>query len=127
MQETQYLTLHDLVTLATVLMGDPAPIRDVGLLESASARPRTSVFGEEPYPSIWEKAAALLSSIVNNHPLVDGNKRLGWLATAVFVEINGQPVNEFSNEAVYQLVIEVASGQQPVAEIADKLRQLALG
>ena len=75
----EYLDLDDLLVLATSLLGDPAPIRDVGLLGAAAARPGTSAFGEDAYPDLWTKAAALLHSIVKNHPLVDGNKRLGWL------------------------------------------------
>ena len=65
-----------------------APIRDVGPLGSAVARPQTTAFGEDAYPDIWTKAAALLHSIVKNHALVDGNKRLGWLATAVLLELS---------------------------------------
>jgi death-on-curing protein len=67
----------DLVDLAERLFGPTPPIRDVGLLGSAAARPRTTVFGADAYPDLWTKAAALLDSIVNNHALVDGNKRLG--------------------------------------------------
>ena len=65
------------------------PVRDVGLLESAAARPRTSLWGGDAYPTLGSKAAALLDSLVNNHALVDGNKRLGWLATVVFLDLNG--------------------------------------
>ena len=86
---TEYLDLDDLVDLARTLLGDPPPIRDIGLLGSAAARPQTTAFGEDAYPNLLTKAAALLQSLVNNHSLVDGNKRLGWLATAVFLELNG--------------------------------------
>ena len=81
----EFLDLDDLLALATRPLGDPPPVRDVGLLGSAIARPRTTVGGQDAYPTSWLKAAALLQSIVNNHVLVDGNKRLGWLATAVFL------------------------------------------
>lgn len=121
---TVYLDLADVLALATKLLGDPPPIRDAGLLESAVARPRTIVFGVQAYETIWEKAAALLQSIVNNHALVDGNKRLGWLATAVFLELNDLPVSRASNDAVYELVLSVASGSPEVQEIADQLRGL---
>jgi len=87
--EVEYLDLEDAIRLATLLLGDPPPIRDVGLLGSAISRPSTTVFGIDAYPDIVTKAAALLQSIVNNHALVDGNKRLGWLATSVFLELNG--------------------------------------
>ena len=67
----------------------------------------------------------LLHSIVKNHALVDGNKRLGWLATAVFLEINGVEISRASNDDVYDLVIDVAAGQPTVDTIAERLRQLA--
>jgi death on curing protein len=88
-EPVEFLDLDDVVDLAISLLGDPAPIRDIGLVGSAVARPQTTAFGEDAYPDIWTKAAALLHSIVKNHALLDGNKRLGWLATAVFLEING--------------------------------------
>jgi death-on-curing protein len=121
----EFLDLDDVVELAIALLGNPAPIRDIGLLGSAIARPRTTAFGEDAYPDIWTKAAALLHSIVKNHALVDGNKRLGWLATAVFLEINGIEISRASNDDVYDLVIDVAAGQPTVDTIAERLRQLA--
>lgn len=123
----EYLDVDDLVRLAEQLLGSPAPIRDVGLLGSAAARPRTTVFGEDAYPDLWAKAGALLQSIVKNHPLIDGNKRLGWLATAVFLELNGSSVLEATNDNVYELVISIAAGQLDVPEIAVRLRGLVEG
>lgn len=121
----EFLDLDDVIDLAIALLGDPAPIRDIGLLGSAVARPQTTAFGEDAYPNIWTKAAALLHSIVTNHALVDGNKRLGWLATAVFLQINGVEISRAGNDGVYDLVIDVAAGQPTVDEIAERLRQLA--
>ncbi len=121
----EFLDLDDVVGLAIALLGDPAPIREIGLLGSAVARPQTSAFGEDAYIDIWAKAAALLHSIVKDHALVDGNKRLGWLATAVFLEINGVKISRASNDDVYDLVIEVAAGQPTIEAIAERLRQLA--
>src|SRR5258708_21846277 len=106
------------MVLAQLLLGDPAPIRDLGLLESASARPRASAFGIDAYPDLWTKAAALLQSIVKNHALIDGNKRLGWLATAVFLEINGAAAYVASNDDVYVFVMDVAAHNHSVEEIA---------
>lgn len=120
----EYLDLDDLLDLARRLLGDPPPVRDLGLLGSAVARPQTTVFGEDAYPDIWTKAAAMLHSIVGNHALVDGNKRLGWLATAVFLEINEVPTSSAGNDAVYDFVITVASTHQSVEAIADGLRRL---
>ena len=86
----EYLDLDDLIELTILLLGEPAPIRDIGLLASAAVRPQTTAFGEDAYTDLWTKAAALLQSILKNHALIDGNKRLGWLATAVFLELNGE-------------------------------------
>jgi death-on-curing protein len=125
--EVEYLDTDDLVDLATGLLGDPPPIRDVGLLGSAAARPQASAFGDDAYPDLWTKAAALLHSILKNHALVDGNKRLGWLATAVFLEINGVHVTHVDNDAVYDFVIAVTTGRDDVAEIATGLESLVEG
>jgi death-on-curing protein len=121
----EFLDLDDLIELARHLLGDPPPIRDVGLLGSAAARPQMSVGGEDAYPDLWTKAAALLHSIVKNHALVDGNKRLGWLATAVFLELNGAQAIAASNDDVYDLVMTVAAGDPPLEDIARALRRLA--
>lgn len=122
--EVEYLDTEDLVGLAIVLLGDPPPIRDLGLLDAAAARPRASAFGEDAYEDIWKKAAALLQSVVKNHPLVDGNKRLGWLSTATFLEINGIRATSASNDEVYDLVMRVAAGSLSVEEIAAGLRSI---
>jgi death-on-curing protein len=120
----EFLDIEDLIALASLLLGDPPPIADIGLLGSAAARPATTVFGDDAYPDVWTKAAALLQSIVKNHALVDGNKRLGWLATAVFLEINGAEITTASNDEIYDLVIDVAAGHPSVDEIAAALRGL---
>ena len=125
MNETfEYLDTEDLVELARRLLGDPPPIRDIGLLGAAAARPQASAFGEDAYPDAWTKAAALLHSVVNNHPLVDGNKRLGWLATAVFLELNDASVSAAGNDAVYDLVMTVASTDIAIDRIAAALRAI---
>lgn len=123
-EPTEYLDLDDLVDLARTLLGDPPPIRDIGLLGSAAARPQSTAFGEDAYPDLITKAAALLQSIVNNHALVDGSKRLGWLATAVFLELNGVKASRISNEDVYDLVIWIASSNPDLADITRRLEAL---
>ncbi len=120
----EYLDTEDVLELARRLLGEPVPLRDLGLLGAAAARPQASAFGADAYPDIWSKAAALLHSIVKNHPLVDGNKRLGWLAAAVFLEINDASVSEAANDDVYDLVIAVASSDLSVNHIASALRRL---
>lgn len=124
MNQIEYLDVEDLLILATGILGDPPPVRDYGLLESAVARPRASVFGEDAYPDIWTKAAALLQSLVKSDPLVDGNKRLGWLATAVFLDLNGFDAAAIPPGHVYDFVIALAAGTADVPEIAEGLRQL---
>ena len=118
----EHLDVEDLVELARRLLGDPPPVRDLGLLGAAAARPKASAFGEDAYPEIWSKAGALLHSIVSNHPLVDGNKRLGWLATAVFLELNDASVSTAANDDVYDLVMAVAAGALSVEDIAEALQ-----
>jgi death on curing protein len=104
----EHLTTEDLLALAADL--GVGPVQDLGLLDSAAHRPRASVLGRDAYPDINSKAGALLESIVVNHPLVDGNKRLGWLAVVVFYGLNGIDLQAPDADA-YDVVIAVASGQ----------------
>ena len=120
----EFLDLDDLIDLARLLLGDSPPIRDVGLLAAAVARPQTTVGGEDAYPTMWLKAAALVQSVVGNLALVDGNTRLGWLSVAVFLEINDVSVAAASNDDVYALVMEVAQAQLALDDIAERLRNL---
>ncbi len=120
----EYLDAEDLFALAQLLFGDPPPIRDPGLLGAAAARPETTVLGQDAYPDVWTKGAALLQSLVENHALIDGNKRLGWVATAVFFEINGVTVIRVPNDDVYALVMDVATHARSVEEIETRLRAL---
>lgn len=120
----EFLDLADVLSLASALLGDPPPVRDIGLLGSAVARPQTTAFGNDAYPTLFHKAAALLHSVLKNHALVDGNKRLGWLSTAVFLEINGVTVAHVSNDAVYDFVIGVTTGTDDIDVIAAALEQL---
>jgi death-on-curing protein len=119
MKDVEYLNLDDILGLVRAL--GIGPVRDVGLLDSATARPRSSAFGEDAYPTITLKAAALLHSLVNNHVLVDGNERLAWLATVVFLDLNGLTPALTDNEA-FDLVWEVAASSVDVEGIAAKLR-----
>ncbi len=115
---TEHLTLEDLVALVDDL--GVGPLRDLGLLESAAHRPTTVLWGKEAYPTLEAKAAALLESLVRHRALVDGNERLGWLATVVFLSINGCWI-EAPDDDAYDLVIAVASGELELHEIADAL------
>lgn len=117
-----YLDLEDLLYVARRAIGDEVAVRDLGLLESAAARPRTTAFGEDAYSTIHEKAAALLHSVAMNHALVDGNKRLALAATIAFYGQNGMQLT-MTNDEAYDLVIAVASGElDDVGSIAQILQ-----
>lgn len=117
---TDYLSLEDLLVLARDL--GVGPVRDLGLLDSAASRPRTSLYGVEAYASLDEKAAVLLESVVRGHPLVDGNKRLGWLAVVVFYGLNGRNLDAPDDEA-YELVVSVAEGRADYHHVAGSFQE----
>ena len=119
-EEFDYLTAEDLLDIAEGVVGD-VTVRDAGLLAAAAARPRITVFGEDAYPTFEEKAAALLHSLVRNHPLVDGNKRLAWAAMRTFHLLNGRDLGYTVDDAE-QLMLEAAQGNLDVPAIADWLR-----
>ncbi|WP_158849099.1 type II toxin-antitoxin system death-on-curing family toxin [Saccharothrix deserti] len=114
----EYLTLEDLLALADDL-GVPK-VRDVGLLDSAAHRPRSSLMGQDAYAGVHEKAAVLLESILRNHPLIDGNKRLGWMAAFVFCGLNGIDLDAPEDDA-YDLVIALATSEIGYPEAAVRL------
>ena len=122
MSEVEYLDLEDLLRLVRAL--GTGPVRDVGLLDSAAARPKSVTFGEDAYATLALKAAALLHSLVGNHALVDGSKRLGWLATVVFLDLNGH-APDLDDETAFTLVMDVAAGAVDVETIAERLRVAA--
>lgn len=116
-----YLDTDDLLAIAEAVTGAQPLVRDHGLLASAAARPQASVFGEDAYPSLQLKAAALLHSLARNHALVDGNKRLAWAACATFLHANGRPPTIPQDEAT-ELVVDVAEGRlDEVEKIAARL------
>jgi death on curing protein len=121
---TEYLTLADLLDLAAAL--GAGPVRDLGLLDSACHRPQAAFYGQEAYPTLVEKAAALMHSLCCNHALVDGNKRLALLGTVVFLRINGYRLDLTDDEA-FRLTISIAAGKQDAAEIAKHLRLASAG
>jgi len=97
-------------------------VRDVGLLEAASGRPQATAFGQDAYPDLVAKAAALMHSLARNQGLVDGNKRLALAGSLAFLGMNGQRLT-LSNDEAYELVMAVATGSlDDVADIADVLR-----
>jgi death-on-curing protein len=119
----RYLTTDDLVAIAQLVAGDRAPIRDVGLVDSAAHRPMATAFGQEAYPDLHTKAAALLHSILRNHPLVDGNKRLAWAACRTFLALNGADFAPDVDEATGFVLAVAAGDQDDLQKIADVLRE----
>jgi death on curing protein len=111
-----YLTEADLLEVALGVVGD-VTVSDRGLLASAAARPQTSAFGEDAYPTFATKAASLMHAIARNHALIDGNKRLAWAAIRIFCLLNGRDLN-FNVDEAEALVVAVARGELDVAEIA---------
>jgi death-on-curing protein len=119
---TRYLTTEQTLRIARRAVGGPIQVRDIGLLDAAVHRPRASVLGQEAYPDLITKAAALLHSLARSHPLVDGNKRPAWLATYVFCAKNGVELDPDDDDA-YALVVGVATGE--VSEVAEIAKALA--
>ncbi|MEU7317118.1 type II toxin-antitoxin system death-on-curing family toxin [Streptomyces sp. NPDC007083] len=119
---TEYLDEEDVLSIAEITLGGRPGIREWGLLSSAVQRPRSSAFGQDAYPGLFEKAAALLHSVASNHSLIDGNKRTGWATAIVFLDLNGyelvEPLDEDKAEA---FVLEVSQSRLEVGEIADTL------
>ena len=120
---TQYLTTEQALLIARYACGGPVQVRDLGLLDAAVNRSRAGMFGQEAYPDVLTKAAALLHSLAANHPLVDGNKRLAWLGTYVFCARNGITLDPDDDDA-FDLVMAVASGElDDVPTIAARLKE----
>jgi death-on-curing protein len=114
-----HLSVEDLLEIAAGVLAEVL-VRDLGALASAAGRPRMTVFGAEAYPTLAEKAAALMHSLARNHPLVDGDRRLAWTATRVFCLLNGTDLRMPVDDAE-QLVLGVAAGEIDVPDLAKAL------
>jgi death on curing protein len=121
-----YLTLPELLHVAERTLGPGYLVRDYGLLEAALARPRATAFGKDAYRDLDAKAAALLHSIARNHALIDGNKRLALAAVIAFYGLNGRRLT-LPNDAAYDLIISVASGQLDTVDAIAAVLQTATG
>ncbi|MFI1070909.1 type II toxin-antitoxin system death-on-curing family toxin [Streptomyces puniciscabiei] len=123
---SRHLTVAEVTAIAEIAFGGrPPEASEPGLLASAVHRPRARMFGTAAYEDLYDQAAALLHALAANHPLVDGNKRTAWLATATFLAVNGVDLAGVDQDAAYDLVIDVASGDLgDVAVIVGRLRQL---
>jgi death on curing protein len=124
---TWYLTAEEVLVVAEIAPGFTPQVRDAGLLDSACHRPSATVFGEDAYPSLTLKAAALLHSLTANDPFIDGNKRTAWLATVVFLRDNDARVivADAYDGAVTDLVLAIADGRlRDVDDIASRLAEM---
>ena len=119
--DVEYLSLADLLEIASRTLGDYR-IREPGLLALAVARPQMSAFGGDAYPSLLDKGAALMHSLARNHPLVDGNQRLAFLAAWTFFGLNGYALNPPSVDEGEDVVLRVARGELEGEELSDVLR-----
>ena len=121
-----YLSAEDVLDIAGLAVDDQqVVVRDAGLLESAVHRPSASMFGQEAYSDLFDKAAALLQSLAVNHPFVDGNKRTAWISSVVFLALNDVQLRP-DIDVAERLVIAVASGSvEEVKAISEALRELA--
>jgi death-on-curing protein len=97
--------------------GGSGGVRDMGLLESALARPQATFEGEDLYPDLWDKAADLMESLIKNHPFVDGNKRSALTAVGLFLELNGYTLTA-SNEEVLEFTQRAAVGEVNIESMA---------
>jgi death-on-curing protein len=122
---TRYLTILQILFLHARLIeetGGGHGLRDLGLLESAAARPQATFSGQELYPDLFTKAAALMASLVNNHPFLDGNKRTGITAASLFLLQNGFRL-ETTQAELERFTLRVASSAVEIAEIAAWFQQ----
>ena len=123
---TFYLERDDVVAGGSIACAFSLVVADEGLLQSAIARPQTSVFGDDAYPTLWDKAAALLHSLARNHAFLDGNKRTAWASAWAFLRLNGTDLSDtYDVDYAEQLVLAAALGEIDWPKIADGLRTLA--
>ncbi len=117
---TKYLTLEQTLEMQSALVrkfGGLPGVRDANLLISAVETPKTAMFGDDLYPTVYDKAAVYLFHIVRNHPFNDSNKRTGFSAAYLFLKANKVPIR-FEDEVYEEFVVEVAKGKKTKEEIA---------
>jgi death on curing protein len=119
---TRYLTVEEILRLHALEIGADVGLRNRHLLEAAAERPQQSAFGDDAYPDLASKAAALLDSLVRNHPFVDGNKRIGVLASFVFVDLNGYTIDA-DNDEVVDTVLDLITRKIDFDELVARLRR----
>lgn len=127
----RYLTYSELIFINGRILNDPdiqtgkQKVRDLDLLLAAEQRPQASAFGQDAYPTLAEKAGALLHSLAHNHPFKDGNKRTAAVGAIFMLEVNGQQPTWDAAEAL-TLILDVAAGRADVDEFAAWLRTVPI-
>ena len=121
-----YLDLDDVPHIARRVLAEPAAVRDAGLLLAALARPQATAGGQDAYPTIYEKAAALLHSLCRNHSLVDGNKRLSLAGTIAFYGMNGLRL-QMTNAAAYDLITGIVTSNSEDVQVTARVLKAAAG
>lgn len=122
-----YLDIEHLLRVAAhAIAPQEVKVREMGLLSASAARPQTVAFGFEPYPTVPEKAAALMVSLALNHCLFDGNKRLAFSAALVFCLINTGHLMEMPDNEAYDMVIAICEHRIDVPEVAELLRRAGI-
>ncbi len=117
---TIYLTLEQILVIHEDQIeryGGTSGLRNLSLLESATFRPQSTFDGNDLYTNPFEKAAALMHSLISNHPFIDGNKRTGFVSAVIFLEMNGWTIH-LKKEELVQTVIEIALKKFSIEEIA---------
>lgn len=123
---TYYLTTDDALEVASLVTGAPARVRDFTELTAGLARPQQVSSGQDVYPGIWDKAAALLEALGRGYPLVDGNKRLAWNATWFFLGVNGVPLADpLDEDAAHHFMLDLVRGRLTLPDIASGLQKFA--
>lgn len=122
---TQYLTAEQVLFIHARLIdetGGEHGLRYLGVLQAATARPRATFDGKELYPDLFQKAAALMQSLVNGHPFLDGNKRTGITAAGIFLQLNGIKLKS-DDQTIVKFTMEVAQSQHDIDAITAWLCQ----
>ncbi|MNE64902.1 Toxin Doc [compost metagenome] len=124
---TNFLTKEEVISAHYFMMkrmndADQAGVKDHGLLESAVHRPQQSVFGEDAYPTLFDKAAALLESLIKNHCFHNGNKRTAYLVTKSFLIMNGYQLR-MERELAVEFIVDIAKGLHTLEMTADILKE----
>ncbi len=123
---TYFLTTDDALEVASLVTREPARVRDFADLTAALARPQQTADGHDVYPGLWDKAAALMEGLGRSYALVDGNKRLTWNATWLFLGVNGCPLaGPLDEDAAHEFMYDLVRGKLTVPAIASGLRRFA--